>query len=38
MKWEVYLCGDTTIKVMVSVQKTAEFSAVAVPGVMGRLF
>ena len=38
-KWEVYLYGDMTIKVMgPDVQKTAEFSAVAVPGVMGRLF
>ena len=38
-KWEVYLCGDMTIKVMgPDVQKTAEVSAVAFHGVMGRLF
>ena len=38
-KWEVYLYGDMTIKVMgPDVQKTAEFSAVAAHGVTGRPF
>ena len=38
-KWEVYLHGDMTIKVMgPDVQKTAEISAVAFHGVTGRLF
>ena len=38
-KWEVYLYGDMTIKVMgPDVQKTAEISAVAFYGVTGRLF
>ena len=38
-KWEVYLYGDMTIKAMCpDVQNTAEFSAVAAHGVMGRLF
>ena len=38
-KWEVYLYGDMTIKVMdPDVQKTEEVSAVAFHGVTGRLF
>ena len=38
-KWEVYLYGDMTIMVMgPDVQQTAEVSAVAFSGVMGRLF
>ena len=38
-KLEVFLYGDMTILVMVSRRtETVGFSAVAVPGVMGRLF
>ena len=38
-KWELYLYGDMTIKVMSpDVQNTAGFSAVAALDVTGRLF